>query len=432
MCTVITYEGKNITADNRTQGAQNNNTDDVGYVRCFYENIPFYKSSKKTLLKNRIIIALCVYSFVELVFFLLCHILPKDIFVPVKYNWAALSVGTILFWPLIIIHSSELFYSVYQKLKPLLNDVDCKDDSWYESNARKAFQLINQLNAKSIFFAILNIFCSIFILTTYFLLLKGDKNMIDLLEIGMPIAIGVSGFCYIFSSENQNLQMILVVICCGLSYFIYLQHFSNSPNPALINEQHIMLVIITTIIVMITFFIAGSSIYPMYHIFKLFFLSGFEEKLSYPIKNILKSSEALHSIKEYFTHLAIVCLVAYFQLLVSIYLMGIIKKEAVLTIVLFILGSFIPLIMFLAISVFFKILSHKIYIMQLNNMEIDDKIDNIISNDTIDNNELKSLIATKELYANELETKVIVNREIFAALLSPVVTAILTIVFGVK
>ncbi|MBQ2664832.1 MAG: response regulator [Clostridia bacterium] len=119
----------------------------------------------------------------------------------------------------------------------------------------------------------------------------------------------------------------------------------------------------------------------------------------------------------------------FMQLLMSAILLDLINSESIMTIVFFLCGSFFPLVLFLSSSVFFKQMTKRIYLKQMEDKKIDSKIQDAIEKG--DSNKFNILIAEKELYTKELETKVVVNRQLLAAIIPPIITAILGIVFGI-
>ena len=119
----------------------------------------------------------------------------------------------------------------------------------------------------------------------------------------------------------------------------------------------------------------------------------------------------------------------FMQLLMSAILLDLINSESIMTIVFFLCGSFFPLVLFLSSSVFFKQMTKRIYLKQMEDKKIDSKIQDAIEKG--DSNKFNILIAEKELYTKGLETKVVVNRQLLAAIIPPIITAILGIVFGI-
>lgn len=415
------------------------------YVKSFYENcVEFcksavnYKSSKnnidkKWIWKKRIAIAVCLYIIVEIGFILLYNF-HNEIFNEHTgaYTTAAFVLGTVLFWPLIIIKNSRQFYNCYLDLKLLLRKGEIQEDSWYKKNAVAAYQLKSSINENGIISVIINILCILAVFIIYYLLLKQEIEINMFLKYTLYLIILISAIFTFLSKNNKNINIIFFVMCCGLSYYVYLLKFSTNPYIALVDESYILQSMTVAVVVVILFFIAGTSLYPMYQSFKMFFLSDFEDKIDYPITDISQSSMKLQSIKKYFLGLTMDSLLAYFQLFLSAYLLGLIKWESILTIIFFVIGSFIPLIMFLASNIFFTILCQKIYIKHIDFNGIDKEIDKEIekfNSGSCNAGKVEMLISLKNMYSKELCTEVTINSPILAAMITPIVATILTIIF---
>jgi len=229
----------------------------------------------------------------------------------------------------------------------------------------------------------------------------------------------------LLSEKRKNLLVVILFICFGVGYYTYITIYAEHTIPTLLSTNYVFGTILIVILVGIVFFIAGTTICPMLGLFKTFFLSDFEEKIEAPVNEIACSLDKIQVIKGYFQHLTGINLVAYFQLLGCVYFLGILNADSVVTKILFLAGSFFPMAMYLAASVFFKKLCRKIYSKQVKG--IDTMIYEAVSKNSIEPDNIQALVAIKEMYANEFEVHAEMNKEVFLAMLTPIASAFATI-----
>lgn len=409
----------------KTNDNQAGQTDNI-YVNCCYEKI-----FPKMKLRNRVGLVLFIYIFLEVLFVFLCNRYSGILSGQSTYKMTAFIIGSALFWTCIITYNSKYFYKLYKQLRPLLNKNETDDNKWYKENAKRVYGMLNE-GRKGVVIVTINVICNLAIIAVYYHLLMENIKANILFAGIVYVSLYLSVMCTILSCKSKNINIVLSIICCGLSYYVYLFKISDNLLPPLVNEKYIPQSLSVIGLVIILFFIAGTSIYPMYQSFKLFYLSNFEEKLIYPIEDLTVNSEKIYSIKKYFLQLTIASLIAYFQLFLSAYSLGIIRKESILTITLFIIVSFIPLIMFLASNIFFKNLCQKVRVRHIKETKLDDKILECVRNNNMDINKISGLLSIKEAYDKTILTENTINPEVLAAMLSPIVTTVLAVICKIK
>ncbi len=360
---------------------------------------------------------------------------------PEAFQKALPALLTLVYWPGIIVCNSRAFHKVYANIRMLFFRKRIADQ-WYIETATNAFCLLGDRTKTEepksrkrevLLLAVqLMVLAHVFHTGLYAMTGKifqgeGIKPVLVLLA-----PVGLSFLILCLMKKYKNLHTINFVMICGLTYYLYLLKFSNSSiQSAVVNflENDLGKSIFLTGGVALVFFIAGTTIYPMIHMFVKFFASNLEEKLECPNPKVSETVNRLKSIKDFFTHLMGVNLIAYFQLLAVVYLAGIFNKTSVVALVLFAVGSVFPAAMYLAANVLFKRLMLKIYTKQADG--IDDKIRELLKKDCNSKDcvseSIQALVATKEMYLEEFEVHIAMNKEVFAATLSPILTVILTI-----
>ena len=407
------------------------------YVPCLYER-PFLigvktneNFKKENLWKNRVMAAVILYFAILILFYSCLSLLKPYINNAQPYKYAAPVLASLIFWPLIIIYDSEFFYNTCKKLKCLLTP-SAKTLDWYEKSANQHFCLSSKFERISLYPIIINAICSALVIMIYIIKVYAPNFMINIIETFWPIlfCVTVCSFTVFFQKQNKNLLISMFTVCCGLAYYVYIVEYSKNKLSPLFIKEFIPGTVIILVLICLVFFIAGSSILPMLGAFKTFFLSKFENKISYPVDELACSLDKIQNIKKYFLHLTGINLLAYFQLLGVVYFLGLLNTNSVITKVLFFLGSFFPVVMYLASSVFFKKLCHKIYILQVKN--IDGWIYKGINEKNLSAEEIQALVAVKEMYANEFEIHAVMSKEILVAMLSPIATALFAVIFPVS
>lgn len=407
---------------------------DCEYVPCLYER-PFLigKREKKMIdqggrWKPRIILSALMYLSAIAVFYLGIDIFEPYIHNAEPYKYAVFVLASLVFWPFIILYDSELFYRTCEKLHCLLTPSG-KTLDWYTESAKRYFCLFSKNEPPAWGAIIINATCSVFVVLIYAIKLWAPDFMPSI--TGTPwliiVCVAVCSLTILLQSRSRYLLSTMFTICCGLTYYVYLTVYSANELTPLFVDSFALGNLILIGLVCIVFFMAGSSIYPMLGLFKTFFLSNFESKISYPINEIAYSLDIIQAIKKYFLHLTGINLFAFFQLLGTVYFLGILNTDSILTKVLFVLGSFFPVVMYFAASVLFKKLCHKIYILQVK--DLDGRIYQGIQQEDLNFDELQTLVAVKEMYANEFEEHADMNKEVLVAMFSPIATALVAVLF---
>lgn len=404
------------------------------YIPCLYER-PFLIGTKaKNRIdqagrwKYRIMISIILYVSIIALFNIGISVFSTYIYNAQPYKYAALVLASLIFWPIIIIYDSELFYHTCEKLYCLLTP-SAKTLNWYAESARRHFCLFSKAEKPAWGAIIVNAVCSALVITVYVLKVYAPNFIPSI--IGTPwliiVCVAACALTVFLQKRNRNLLVSMFTVCCGLSYYAYIAEYSSNKLTPLFVEGFIPGTVIIIGLICIVFFVAGSTLVPMLGLFKTFFMSEFEKRISYPIDELACSLDTIQAIKKYFLHLTGVNLLAYFQLLGGVYFLGLLNTDSIITKVLFILGSFFPLVMYLAASVFFKKLCHKIYILQVKNIDV--RIYQGIKEDKLNADEIQALVAVKEMYANEFEIHAVMSKEILVAMLSPIATALAAVIF---
>lgn len=400
------------------------------YVPCFFEKVlpkKYSGLSSTSRWNNMLNTAIIAYLSVLILYYGFTQIFSNSLHSVSVYNYAAPIVISIVFWPFIIIYDCELFHRLYIALRPLLKDKQ-QGDEWYCQTARCNFGFLCSKDSKSLIPVFLNCLSAVVIGMIFCFGLSGSLKFSVASEyavLSAPFAFSVA--VTYFSHKNGNLNMILTVVNGGLTYYTYILQYAKKPMPYLFNCDCYGLNVLLFAVVAVVFFIAGSTIMPMLGLFKAIYLDNIEQKIAYPMENIANSLNRINKIKRYFLHLTGITLLAYFQLFGSVYFLGILNRKSLVTIALFVLGSLFPLIMYLAANVFFKKLSHKVYSLQVEN--IDKLIDSEINANGINADKLQALVAVKQMYSEEFEIHIEINKEIFFTMLSPLATTVVALIF---
>lgn len=400
------------------------------FVPSFFQTIIFSKSiglanpKRWQVLRNMAIILYCLFL---AVYYSFTYFFKDSLLSVSMYNSAAPIIASILFWPFIVIYDCELFYRLYLELRPLLKNKKVCDE-WYNQNAKCNFGFLCTKEKKALISVFANLLMSVITVAVFCFNLSNSPNVLSLLNYAILLFPFISSLAITYlSNKNKNANMILTVVDGGLTYYTYILQYSKEPVSYLLKPDLFFGNLLIVVLVAIVFFIAGSTISPMIGLLKAFYLEAFEEKIAYPMENIAQSLNRINRIKRYFFHLTGITLLAYFQLLGSVYFLGILNRNSLVTIILFVLGSLFPLIMYLAANVFFKKLFHKIYTLQVEHIDI--LISGEIVKDNIDSEKLQALVAVKEMYSEEFEIHTEINKEIFVAMLSPLFTTVVALIF---
>lgn len=404
------------------------------YVPCLYERPFLIGSIVKNRLgqerrwKSRIIVSVFLYLSILVLFYAGIAIFNSYIENAQPYKYAAVVLASLIFWPIIVIYDSELFYRTCKKLYCLLTP-SAKTLDWYAESAKRYFCLFSEGEKPALGAIITNAVCSVLVIAIYVLKVYVPNFIPSIIGTPWPIIVCVTAcsLTVFMQKRSRNLLVSMFTVCCGLSYYAYIAEYSSNKLAPLFIDGFVPGTVIIIGLICIVFFVAGSTLVPMLGLFKTFFMSDFENKISYPIDELACSLDTIQAIKKYFLHLTGVNLLAFFQLLGSVYLLGLLNTDSIITKVLFVMGSFFPVVMYLAASVFFKKLCHKIYILQVKNIDV--RIYEGIKEDKLNADEIQALVAVKEMYANEFEIHAVMSKEILVAMLSPVATALAAVIF---
>lgn len=340
-----------------------------------------------------------------------------------KYLKAAPVLCTIVFWPFIIIDNSYRFYRTYENLSELVKGDKGKEVAlyeWYEKNAKHSFtfERISKSRIRHHIGITINSLIILF-LGCFFVFIDSIKCG----RIGLFALVVVSAIICVLLLQQRNLSITQFTVCCGLAYYVYLcKYASDRFQPLFLGDFWNTVLLL---VVAIVFFIAGSAISPMISALIAFYrdlpgaLIGCDIKPS----DLSQRIDQFNSIRKYFVHLAIISLVAFFQLFCLVYILGIFDKSA-LTKVLFVLGSLFPLLMYCASDIMYKRFMHKQYIDYIKKIKIDEKIDNAYASGDI--GAIQQLVALKEKLCLEFEERP--NIQLIIALASPIVTSILSFI----
>lgn len=413
-----------VKSKKQVQGSSSVNV----YEKSFYETVLHIGEEETVLefLKAGFFISLACYICLLTAVWAVCVLFRNCVINLHIYHYAALSLCTIVFWPMIIIYDSKLFYKVFDGVRPLAKS-ESEIVKWYRRNALCAFTFSSEtdnqqkrwhfisslliiLSAAAIFIAaVMGLFTRHFAL---FILLG---------------AVIVSVLALALSSRNRYLNVTLTTVCCGLAYYLYLLNYSSSRLPPFSSNDVLNDLLLPCVV--IVFFIAGTTIYPMFGTLKAFYFDGLSDIIDTPFESLSDAVHRIVRIKKHFHHLIGVSCLAYFQLLTTVYLMGALNRNSILTLILFAFGSFLPLMMYFASDILFKRFLHKLY---LKNVEgIDQKINELVNAKVIDGDVLQGLAAVKEIMTDEFEEHDHMNIELITALLSPVITTVLAFIFPI-
>lgn len=347
------------------------------------------------------------------------------------YFKAAPILCTIIFWPFIIIDNSHRFYEAYRIIQAQVVARDNPNDNdlllkWYQNSATPSYTFRNAQGIATVEYLkyiavnliLVGAICSFFVFDrfavvgpTWFLL------------------IILASACYnAFRVKQRSLGVTLFTVCCGLTYFVFVYRYSNAALQTMfavkwMNDASMF-------IIAIVFFIAGTAIYPMIGTLKAFYfdLPQVLDKININIapSKLSITLDSFKIIKKHFVYMACVSLIAYFQLFSIVYIMGILNKS-VLTIALMALGSLFPLLMYCASDVMYKHLMHKQYIRYIDQIEIDDKINNAYEDNDLAM--VQQLFSLKEKLSIDFEEHMRPNIQLITALISPVITTVLSLIF---
>ena len=182
---------------------------------------------------------------------------------------------------------------------------------------------------------------------------------IDILPNSSSLIICAILFCVLLCAKTKNKYgwMCILVMACGLAYYLYIGQDIEVIKNVISNSKLIEIVIFTAVAGV--FFIAGSAIYPLIGLVKFFFNIKLEGYFEYPIQSVSKLMGNLKNIRTLFIWLTFVNIAAYIHLFVIVNLLGINTDR--ITEILFICGSFLPLMTFLAVSYLYRELRYDIY-----------------------------------------------------------------------
>ena len=402
------------------------------YIPCIYEKL-FKKLlvnsgilSEKTW-KRRIGEMLILYILIIAIFNVSISLLDEYILNIEPYKYAVFSLATLVAWPYIIILDSELFYDKYNKIRKLFK----KDYyEWYSISANECFGIddgYSNFHWSTITIFVLLILNILFYIMNMYRIKVAFNLMVKIVSTPIVlIVLPLLGLLLtLFNDKNKNLNTIGLVMLSGYSYYFYITQFSTHGIAPLFKKDFVAGQVFIILAIGIVFFIAGTTIYPMLGMINVFFTSKFEEKIKMPIGYVTETVNALKEIQKYFIHLTVINIVACFQLLTSVYLLGLLQSK--LTIFLFIAGSLFPLTMYLSQDFLYRSLIEKIYIKQAN--IIDDRIFDIQNKEPFDGGAIQGLVALKQMYDVEFDFHHTRNFDILIAVISPIVTAILALIF---
>ena len=399
------------------------------YKKSLYEKILHIGEEETVteLLKDGFFISLACYIGLLTMVWAVCVLFRDCVMNLHIYHYAALSLCTIVFWPMIIIYDSRLFYKVYNYIRPLAKGKEYEIDRWYKRNALRAFTFTDEKEEQQGKWHIVSTLLIILSVAAVFIaavLGLFARHFALFILIG---AVIVSLLSLALSSRNRYLNVTLTTICCGLAYYIYLLNYSSSRLPPFFSDDILNDLLLPCVI--IVFFIAGTTIYPMFGTLKAFYFDGLTDIIDTPFVKLSDSVHRIVRIKKQFHHLVGVSCLAYFQLLTTVYLMGVLNRKSILTLLLFAFGSVLPLMMYFASDILFRRFLHKLYLKNVE--EIDVKINHLVNAKETDGDVLQGLTAVKEIMTNEFEEHDHMNVELITALLSPIITTVLAFVFPI-
>ncbi len=408
----------------------------AGYTPCLYEMPLRFRLTAKNRLnqaeiwKNRIVCATILYVFAIGLFYAGITVFGDFINDATPYKYAVFVLASLVYWPLIITFDSELFYKTSVRLNCLLN-ADAKKSDWYAKSASRYFCLFSKHEKPAVGAIVVSALCSLLVFTNY-LIKVSIPNFLPIVTDTpgiLAFSVVVCALTVVLQNRSRNLLVSMLMVCGGLAYYIFITEYSDNKLTKLFVDDFVLGNVILMVLVCVVFFIAGTSILPMVGMFKTFFMSRFEEKISYPIDELSCSLDTIQAIKKYFLHLTGINLIAYFQLFAVVYLLGLLNGDSIVTKMLFVLGSIFPLAMYLAANVFFKKLCHKMYLRQVK--KIDMRIYQGLQEEKMDFDEMQTLLAAKEMYSNEFEEHAAMNKEIFVTMLSPIATSVFAVILPI-
>lgn len=393
------------------------------FIPAIYGKLPLREGpeSDRVDLRKTARIVFWIYAVILSAFYCICFFGPDYASGAKVYYYAAIVLCAIFIWPFVVMYDAQYFFKVSNDIHDLFNNGEA--ETWYTNNANRTFRLFaaekeDHIKKYCSFGIICNFILIVALVVLYCLKLYEHINKGLLFA-----AVAVSGTVTGASSKHKNLNTILCTVFCGMSYYVYLLYYSETRLPTLFSTD--LLNDLLLIIGIALFFIAGTAIYPMIGTLKAFYYSDLETKLDIPENKISQSLDKIQGIRRYFNFMVFISVIAFFQLLIIVYLVGALNKESTLTILIFIFGSLFPLTMYCASGVLFNRFIHKLY---LHNVEhIDIEIGEAYTNKKHD--ELQALLSVKETVYNEYEGNSHIKYELIAALLSPVITVILAFVF---
>lgn len=395
-------------------------------IPAIYGKLPSRKGieSDKVDLRKTARIAFLIYGSILSAFYLICFLWPDYASGAKVYYYAAIVLCAIFIWPFVVMYDAQYFYKVSNDIYDLFNNGEA--DAWYTNNANRTFRFFAEeqegdKKKRKKYFSF-GFVCNTFLIVA--LVVLYCFKLYEHINKGLLFAaVAVSGAVTGASSKHKNLNTTLCTVFCGMSYYVYLLYYSETKLPTLFSTD--LLNDLLLIIGIAVFFIAGTAIYPMIGTLKAFYYSDLDTKLNIQEDKISQSLDKIQGIRRYFNFMVFISVIAFFQLLIIVYLVGVLNKESTLTILIFIFGSLFPLTMYCASGVLFNRFIHKLY---LHNVEqIDSEIGKAYEEKLID--KLQALISLKGTVYNEYEGNGHIKYELIAALLSPVITVILAFVF---
>lgn len=404
------------------------------YIPCFYEKA-FHRFEKKEapdvyhLWRRRVFLTAGLYAVILAVFFFFVEFFSDRTVDPLPYMRTSVVLATVLIWPLIVTYDSELFYDTSRKIIELFGDPS-GHISWYTDSAERFFRLRASCEPFAAVPVFISFICCAASIAVYFLrtCAPGLLPSVTGNPVALIVCVTVSALTFILQDNSRNLLVILFTICCGTSYYICILYYFPSGLQPLFDSDFIPGHILVILLVCIVFFIAGTTLLPMVGLIRTFYLSGFEKNIRYPIIELASSLDRIQRIKRYYIHLTGINLMAYFQLLGSVYLLGLLDSSgSLITKILFICGSFFPISMYLATNLFFKRLCQKIYLLQVR--DIDNELyEALSSEDRSDIAEyLQALVEVRTMYTDEFEIHTELNKEVLIAMVTPIITAVAAI-----
>lgn len=365
--------------------------------------------------KIQIVLIIVLYALIEIFYHLLFPAFENN--ATNYYKNAAWVVGTLVVWPFIVIANANKFREIYENFKDIFQPE--KGEKWYESNKKAMFSYIPSPKAFNWIIAIAHLSAYIAIPFMHCIV---EETIYSEQCILIPLII--SAAILLFSKTDKNIHTILFVCTAGMSYYLFLTCFSASSIPLLFCKENIWQMLLMYGLITILFFVAGITIYPIIRFFIAFYHSSFETMLDRGKSNIFQILDRLLEVKRFFIRLAFICVIAYFQLFFTVSFAGIFEKSSAVTEGLFFLGSFFPLIMFLASSYFFDKLCLKITTVYSEDIEAEIHT-YCIGKSAKNSDRIQTLVETKEAIETHLARVTQTNLGVLASTLVTVLTTIL-------